>query len=136
MATAFLVKSGIDIPKRKLPTGIQRSSQYGVLHQMSEGQCFDVPIQGEEGHQSKDGATLSAAEHATRRARALQSYLSGYAKRGGIKVVTRWLPGEGDDGEDVLRVWHAGPRDDADAEGEDADAEADAEDEDEDGFDL
>lgn len=135
MATAFLVKSGIDIPKRTVPTGIQRSSQYEVLHQMSEGQCFDVPIEGEEGHQSKDGATLSAAEHATRRARALQSYLSGYAKRGGIKVVTRWLPGEGDNGEDVLRVWHAGARDDAD-EGDAPDPAADVESEDEDDLDL
>lgn len=103
----FKVHDNVEVPARTVRSA---GSAYDTLLEMEDGQCFDVPVEAEEGHTNRAGMPLEASQWQTSSAHARQSYIAGYAKRHGIKVITRWLP-DGDehsDGQAVVRVWHDG----------------------------
>lgn len=100
------IEDGIEIPKREVNFG-PRGSKYPLLT-MKEGQSFALQIVGKDGVKNKAGEVLTAAQDAERKARQKQSYFSGFGKRNGIAVVTRYKPETGE-----LRVWHGGKAEEA-----------------------
>lgn len=104
---SFQVKEGIGVPPR---IRNRLGSTYEVLLEMEDGQCFDVPVAAEAGHTNRKGEEIDPRGWQSRTAHARQSYIAGYAKRNGIKVITRWMQNgdEYSDGEAIIRVWHDG----------------------------
>jgi hypothetical protein len=123
----FQIDEGVDIPKREIQ-GRPRGSQY-PLEQMSPGQSFFLPVEGEEGatRKDKDGNVfeLTVEEDLARKLRQKQSYFSQIGKSLGISIVTRTYPtgnaaeyNERYAGMSGLGVWHNGERTEKDSEQE------------------
>lgn len=126
----FLIEDGIELPARE-GHGRPRGSQYPI-EQMTQGQSFFVPLEGEEGatRKDKDGNVfeLTAAEDLARQMRQKQSYFSQLGKKLGLSIKTR-VYADGKDfsarqaGKAGIGVWHAGPRTETDSEEEVEEAE-------------
>ena len=103
----FEIHEGIPVPATQRRS---RASAYGVLTEMVDGECFDIPVPEQEPRTTRKGKELSAEQAREALAHGRQSYIANLAKKKGVKVITRWLP-EGDEhsnDEPVVRVWFDG----------------------------